>query len=187
MFEIYRINKQSLKHENVTFNVVLIVFSSIIVGLLVGVIFMSRRVNDVKYITEETKQIIIREQLIENEFNPVRLKEYILELNIRFPHIVYAQAQLESGNFTSHIFQVNNNLFGMKEAKRRPTTNKGTENGHAYFNHWRESVVDYAFYQAAYLNDIRSEKEYWEYLGQNYAEDPGYIIKLKNIVEKTAE
>lgn len=187
MFEIYRINKQSLKHENVTSNVVIIIFSSIIVGLLIGVLFMSRRVNDVKYITEETKQIIIREQLAENEFTPGRLKEYILELNIRFPHIVYAQAQLESGNFTSHIFQVNNNLFGMKEAKKRPTTNKGTENGHAYFNHWRESVVDYAFYQAAYLNDIRSEKEYWEYLGQNYAEDPGYIIKLKNIVEKTTE
>jgi uncharacterized FlgJ-related protein len=167
--------------------VILIIFSAIVVGLLIGVLFMSRRVNDVKYITEETKQIIIREQLAENEFSPGRLKEYILELNIRFPHIVYAQAQLESGNFTSHIFQVNNNLFGMKEAKKRPTTNKGTENGHAYFNHWRESVVDYAFYQAAYLNDIRSEKEYWEYLGQNYAEDPNYISKLKKIIEKTTE
>jgi hypothetical protein len=187
MFEIYRTNKSTLKHENITFNMILIIFSAIVVGLLIGVLFMSRRVNDVKYITEETKQIIIREQLAENEFSPGRLKEYILELNIRFPHIVYAQAQLESGNFTSHIFQVNNNLFGMKEAKKRPTTNKGTENGHAYFNHWRESVVDYAFYQAAYLNDIRSEKEYWEYLGQNYAEDPNYIIKLKKIIKETTK
>lgn len=105
-------------------------------------------------------------------------------MNIRFPHIVYAQAQLETGNFTSHIFQVNNNLFGMREAKRRPTTNKGTENGHAYFDNWKESVVDYAFYQAAYLFKLKNEGEYWDYLGQNYAEDPNYVNKLKKIIEE---
>jgi len=47
--------------------------------------------------------------------------------------------------------------------------------------------VDYAFYQAAYLNDLRSESEYFAYLGQNYAEDPGYVGKLKKIIEKTTE
>jgi uncharacterized FlgJ-related protein len=185
--EIYKNNPKTLKSENITLTVILSFFGFALVGALIGGLFMTKRVDNIKYITEETKQIIIREQLVENKFTPERLKEYILELNIRFPHIVYAQAQLESGNFTSHIFNVNNNLFGMKEAKRRPTTNKGTENGHAYFNHWKESVVDYAFYQAAYLNDIRSEKEYWEYLGQNYAEDPNYISKLKKIIEKTTE
>jgi len=187
IFGIYKTNPKTLKSENITLTVILSFFGFALVGALIGGLFMTKRVDNIEYITEETKQIIIREQLVENKFTPERLKEYILELNIRFPHIVYAQAQLESGNFTSHIFNVNNNLFGMKEAKRRPTTNKGTENGHAYFNHWKESVVDYAFYQAAYLNDIRSEKEYWEYLGQNYAEDPNYISKLKKIIEKTTE
>jgi uncharacterized FlgJ-related protein len=187
IFGIYKTNPKTLKSENITLNVILSLFGFALVGALIGGLFMTKRVDNIKYITEETKQIIIREQLVENKFTPERLKEYILELNIRFPHIVYAQAQLETGNFTSHIFKVNSNLFGMKEAKRRPTTNKGTENGHAFFNHWKESVVDYAFYQAAYLNDIRSEKEYWEYLGQNYAEDPNYISKLKKIIEKTTE
>jgi uncharacterized FlgJ-related protein len=143
--------------------------------------FIVTRVNDVRFITEETKQIIIKQ---EQEFTPEKLKAYILELNIRFPHIVYAQALLESGEFKSHIFKENNNFFGMKQAKQRPTTNKGTENGHAYFVNWRDCVVDYAFYQAAYLNDLRSESEYFEYLGQNYAEDPGYVGKLKKIIEK---
>jgi len=187
MLGIYRNNSKTLKSEDITFKVILSFFGFALVGTFIGSLFITKRVDNIKYITEETKQIIIREQLTENEFTPEKLREYILELNIRFPHIVYAQAQLETGNFTSHIFKVNSNLFGMKEAKRRPTTNKGTENGHAFFNHWKESVVDYAFYQAAYLNDIRSEKEYWQYLGQNYAEDPNYISKLKKIIEKTTE
>lgn len=72
----------------------------------------------------------------------------------------------------------------MREAKRRPTTNKGTENGHAYFDNWKESVVDYAFYQAAYLFKLKNEGEYWDYLGQNYAEDPNYVNKLKKIIEE---
>jgi len=185
MLGIYRNNPKTLKSEDITYKVILALFCFALVGTLIGGLFGYKNVNDVKYITEETKQFIIKEQLKENEFTPERLKEYILELNIRFPHIVYAQAQLETGNFTSHIFKVNNNLFGMREAKRRPTTNKGTENGHAYFENWRESVVDYAFYQAAYLFKLKTEKEYWEYLGQNYAEDPNYIVKLKKIVENS--
>jgi hypothetical protein len=184
MFKIYRINSRSLKYEEVTYKIIVICLLFSIIGVISGGLIVYKNINDVEYITEETKQIIIKEKLKENEFSPERLKEYILELNIRFPHIVYAQAQLETGNFTSHIFQVNNNLFGMREAKRRPTTNKGTENGHAYFDNWKESVVDYAFYQAAYLFKLKSEDEYWDYLGQNYAEDPNYVNKLKNIIEK---
>ena len=184
MFKIYRINNRSLKYEDVTYKIIVICLVFSIIGVISGGLIGYKNINDVEYITEETKQIIIKEKLKENEFSPERLKEYILELNIRFPHIVYAQAQLETGNFTSHIFKVNNNLFGMREAKRRPTTNKGTENGHAYFDNWKESVVDYAFYQAAYLFKLKSEDEYWDYLGQNYAEDPNYVNKLKNIIEK---
>jgi len=56
-----------------------------------------------------------------------------------------------------------------------------------YLSEHNIPVVDYAFYQAAYLNDLRSEKEYFDYLGQNYAEDPMYVSKLKKIIEKTTE
>jgi hypothetical protein len=184
MFKIYRINNRSLKYEDVTYKIIVICLVFSIIGVISVSLIGYKKIKGVEYITEETKKIIIKEKLKENEFSPERLKEYILELNIRFPHIVYAQAQLETCNFTSHIFKVNNNLFGMREAKRRPTTNKGTENGHAYFDNWKESVVDYAFYQAAYLFKLKSEDEYWDYLGQNYAEDPNYVNKLKNIIEK---
>jgi hypothetical protein len=181
---IYKFNEKTLKYDSITKKAILVICGILLTTSLVTVMFIVTRVNDVRFITEETKQIIIKQ---EQEFNPEKLKAYILELNIRFPHIVYAQALLESGEFKSHIFKENNNFFGMKQAKQRPTTNKGTENGHAYFSNWRDCVVDYAFYQAAYLNDLRSEAEYYQYLGQNYAEDPGYVGKLKKIIEKTTE
>mgnify|MGYP006935498200 CR=1 FL=1 len=181
---IYKFNEKSLKYDKITGRVILIVFAVLLTGCGITTTFLVTKANDIRYITEETKQIIIKQ---ENEFSPGKLKAYILELNIRFPHIVYAQALLESGEFKSHVFKANHNFFGMKEAKQRPTTNKGTENGHAYFNNWKDCVVDYGFFQAAYLNDLRTEKEYFDYLGQNYAEDPNYVSKLKKIIEKTAK
>ena len=70
----------------------------------------------------------------------------------------------------------------MKVATRRPTTNKGEENGHAYYDNWKESVVDYAFYQAQYLSDIKTEANYLQYLNASYAEAPNYMEQLKKII-----
>lgn len=140
--------------------------------------------NAIKYITEETKAIIIKENDKKNEFTEARLKQYVIELNIKFPHIVIAQSQVETGHYKSKIFKENNNLFGMKEAKQRPTTNKGTENNHAYYDNWKASVIDYALYQSKYLSKLKTEDEYLQYLSQNYAEDPNYIIKVKSISKK---
>lgn len=181
---IYKFNEKTLKYDNITKRAILVIAAILILSSLVTVLFLVTRVNDIRFITQETKQIIIKQ---ENEFTPEKLKAYILELNIRFPHIVYAQALLESGEFNSHIFKENNNFFGMKVARKRPTTANEEENGHAFYNSWKDCVVDYALYQAAYLNDLRSEAEYFEYLRQNYAEDTGYVDKLKKIIEKTTD
>jgi len=128
--------------------------------------------------TEEISKIIIKDEV---QFSEQELKNLLLELNIRFPHIVLAQSKLESGNFKSRIFLENNNMFGMKEAKRRPTTNKGTQNGHAYFESWKDCVIDYAFYQAAYLNSLKTEDQYYQYLSASYAEDPNYVVKVRQM------
>jgi len=179
---IYKYDSKSLTYKSVTKNLVLGIIGVIVFFTAVTSIFMLKRVNDIRYISAETKSIIIKESTKENEFSPQKLKAYILELNIKFPHIVYAQARLESGNFKSEIFKTNHNLFGMKVATKRPTTNKGEENGHAYYESWKESVVDYAFYQAQYLSDIKSEAEYLEYLKPNYAEAPNYMTQLQAII-----
>jgi flagellum-specific peptidoglycan hydrolase FlgJ len=106
------------------------------------------------------------------------------DLNVKFPYIVMAQSIQETGHWKSGIFLENHNLFGMKEAQRRITTAEGTNRNHAYYNHWRESVYDYAFYQCRYLNGIHTESDYFTYLGASYAEDSSYVERLKKVIEK---
>jgi hypothetical protein len=45
-------------------------------------------------------------------------------------------------------------------------------------------VYDFAFHQCRYLSNIKTEEQYFQYLGQNYAEDPNYINRLKDIINK---
>lgn len=116
-------------------------------------------------------------------FTEQKLKEYLIELNVKFPNVVFAQAKLESGNFRSKIFEENNNLFGMKQPSVRTTTATGEQYNHATYNSWRESVLDYALYSCKYTSNIQTEDEYIAYLGSRYAEDSNYVNKLKNIVK----
>jgi len=176
---IYKFDKNTLNYKRVTGKLILTILA---IGALISTlmaVMTVKEINNVKYISEETKSIILKER---DEFTKEKLKAYIIELNIKYPHIVLAQAQIESGNYKSQIFRENNNLFGMKVATKRPTTNKGQENNHAFYNNWRESVIDYAFYSAQYLSDIKSEKEYLEYLRQNYAQDSNYVKKILDII-----
>mgnify|MGYP003653734783 CR=1 FL=1 len=181
---IYKFDDKNLTYKNITKNLVLGIIGVIVLFISISLIFALNKLNDIRYISSETKSIIIRESAKENEFNPKKLRAYILELNIKYPHIVYAQARLETGNFKSEIFKTNNNLFGMKQARLRPTTAIGTDNNHAYYENWKESVIDYAFFSAAFLNDIKTENEYFQYLQQNYAEDPNYITQLQVIMSE---
>src|ERR1035437_9342411 len=179
---IYKFNKDSLNYERITGKTIVITLSIMIGILALAFSLIVNKLNNVRFISEETKAIILREADKENEFSPEKFKAYILELNVKYPHIVFAQAEIETGHFTSRIFKENHNCFGMKVATKRPTTNKGEENGHAYYDNWKASVVDYAFYSAQYLSDIKSEKEYLQYLGKSYAQDTGYVYKIKRII-----
>ena len=180
---LYRYDKTNLNYKKVTGTWLIVALCLILVSIGVTSVVTLNRLNDVRFISEETKAIILREADKQHEFTREKLKAYILELNVKYPHIVMAQAELETGGFKSKIFRENHNLFGMKVATKRPTTNKGEENGHAYYENWKESVVDYAFYSAQYLSNIKSEDEYLEYLKQSYAEDPNYVAKLINIIK----
>jgi len=136
-------------------------------------------------------KIIINEIIIEkpnnqtNTFNPDSLKNYIKKINLKFPNIAYAQALLETANFTSNIFKHNYNLFGMKEAKQRPTTALGTRFGHAYYSDWKQSVIDYALWEAKYTSRFNSEKEVLNYMKTCYATDQEYINKIKKLMKNS--
>lgn len=134
----------------------------------------------VKNLTPEEKLIVVREY---NGFSEAKLIAQIKALNFKFPYIVLAQSYQESGHYKSTIFRENNNMFGMKEAVVRSNLAKGTNRGHAMYDSWQDCVIDYALYYSTYLSDIKTEGEYFEFLRQNYAEDPTYVSRLKQIIK----
>lgn len=177
----YKFNKETLDFEKTKVTNKSLTGLGAAVGLLLIFGFTSNPTKQVENLSQEEKLIVVREY---NEFSEEKLIEKIDELNFRYPHIILAQAKLESGHFKSTIFLENNNMFGMKEAKLRANLAKGTNRNHAYYETWQDCILDYALYYSTYLSDIRTEGEYFEYLRQNYAEDPTYVQRLKQIIKK---
>lgn len=138
--------------------------------------------QQVQYIVQE--KIIGVEYCQNIDFSEKNLVNEIKRLDIKYPHIVLAQAQLETGGFKSKLFIQNHNLFGMKEAKQRANLANGTKNGHAHFETWEESLLDYALLQCRFIGKISSEKDYFSYLEENYAEDSLYLSKIKKISQQ---
>jgi uncharacterized FlgJ-related protein len=177
----YKFNEETLLPEKVNVSNKTLTGLGAAVGLILLFGFTSNPANKVQNLSQEDKLIVIREY---NEFSENKLIDKIAELNFRYPHIILAQAKLESGHFKSTIFLENNNMFGMKEAKLRANLAKGTNRNHAYYDTWQDCILDYALYYSTYLSDIKTEGEYFEYLRQNYAEDKTYVQRLKQIIKK---
>ena len=105
------------------------------------------------------------------------VKLLIHQTNIAHPDIVYRQAVLESGNFTSDIFRENNNIFGMRMAFSRPNVQTGGNRGFAVYENWKDSLYDYALWQVYSAKGL-SREAYIELFGSIYSEDSEYINKL---------
>lgn len=151
---------------------ILIVFSFFL-GLLTG--YLKKENYILNNLSNEQRLIILNN---DKEFNISKFENLIKILNFKFPEIILAQSIIETDSFRSNIFRENHNLFGMKVATKRVTINKGENRGHAYYDDWRESVFDYAFYNSTYLHSINTEDDYFNYL-KNYAEDSLYVKKVK--------
>jgi flagellum-specific peptidoglycan hydrolase FlgJ len=91
---------------------------------------------------------------------------------VEFPEIVVAQALLETGNFKSYACINRNNLFGLRKK----------DSTYMSFEHWTECVAAYKKFIQKYK---QPPDDYYKYLKDlGYAEDPDYIVKLKQIVNK---
>lgn len=181
---IYTYSKHQVKFQKVTNKLILAIF--IVLGVTSMITYQyTTRIARNKVISElspEERLVIINKG--RKAFEPDQLINLLNNLNVKFPHIVMAQSIIETGYWTSNIFKKNNNLFGMKQAYRRVNTAKGTQHNHAFYESWEESVYDYAFYQCRYLSGITNEDDYFQYLSKSYAEDPNYIKRLKDVIEK---
>ena len=160
-------------------------YSVIVVTILILSSFIGGRYVKFQSLDEVEKELIVLNiQAEKNKFTKEKFVSELKRLNIKQPHIVMAQSIIETGHWGSKIFKENHNLFGMREASVRINTAVGTQNNHAYYDTWMESIYDYAFYQCRYLGGLRTEAEYYAYLGANYAEDPDYVNVVKGVVKR---
>lgn len=179
----YKWNSKMLQYDKVCMKKSSLIIIGIVIAILsIGYLFgyFTKKESIVKEFTE-TEQIVMIQEV--DTFSQTALVQMLKDLNVKYPYIVLAQSIVETGHWNSRIFYENHNLFGMKEARRRITTAEGTARNHAYYNHWRESVYDYAFYQCRYLGRIESEAAYFEYLAASYAEAPNYVGSLKATIK----
>lgn len=153
-------------------------FLGLIVGMLLFGIFT---IIEVPNSEEEVQEVTILNLLKQPEIFQDEVLEYIYELRIDHPQIVFAQAIKESGNFTSVIFKENHNLFGMRVPERRATTCIGINRTYAVYSNWKASIIDYALYQEAYFRNL-TEEEYLMKLQRIYAEDSLYVKDLQKIL-----
>ena len=159
----------------------------ILLGLLslIFISFLLGRFANIKALDEFEKELIVLNlEKEKNKFTEEKFIAMLKELNVKFPYIALAQAKLETASFKSAVFKQNNNLFGMKQARVRVNTAKGTNLNHAYYENWQESVYDYAFYQCRYMSNARTEAEYFAALDASYAEASQYSGTLKGIIKK---
>lgn len=132
---------------------------------------------------------IVADRLEENKARRVLYK--LESYGIRFPEVALAQMWLETGRFKSKIFKENNNLFGMKRARIRPSTNAGENRGHASYSSIEDSINDYVLWQEYFMpryennyGKIETIDDYIRFLQPIYAEDPNYREKLTKLVAK---
>jgi hypothetical protein len=117
-------------------------------------------------------------------------KQFTIELflkalyfqEIESPGIVYRQAIIETGWFTSELFEKANNIFGIRLARIRKTTATGEYEYHAKYQFWYDSVKDYRLLQQYYDSlgyDLTNYYVFLEKMG--YATNPNYIKILKDL------
>jgi hypothetical protein len=179
--KIYVIGKD-MQIKNIT--PFLIISILLINALMFSVGYHSKETTNINMLTSTEEKIILikANEIKNNNFTPKELREYLYDLNIKYPWIAYSQALIESAHFTSPVWRNNHNLIGMKKSTLRATKNKGTELNHAYFDNWKDCVDDYALWYNRYRICDLNEKQYMEFLQKNYAESTEYLKLLNKII-----
>lgn len=107
---------------------------------------------------------------VEREVIEMDIWQYIVNIKIQHPDIVFTQCQIETAHFTHWRYTENNNCLGMKYPKKRPTTAIGEDkDGYAIYSHWKHSIHDYLIWQIMYCYNM-SKEDYLDYLDNVYAE-----------------
>lgn len=124
-----------------------------------------------KYCFEE--QSIVDDSLLYNLF---------VEAHAWYPDVLVAQAKLESANYNSNIYAMNNNLYGMKLATRRNHTQfVVSNNGYGKYANWKMSALDRVLWDHSVFRSKPKKNDYINSLSI-YAEDTSYVDKIKYMI-----
>lgn len=148
---------------------VIVIFITFILGLCMG-----STSNSKEMIEPDPIEIVPDTNSFTNlELNKANFYFVCGYLGIEHPDIVYAQAQLESGQFTSSVFREKNNFLGLYNSK---------EETYYSFKHWSDCLQGYKDYvQVKWDGNV----DYYSFLlSLPYATDPNYLSKIKSIVKR---
>ena len=128
------------------------------------------------------KKQLFYQTVYDKEFTPELLRQALYFERILSPEIVFNQAVHETGYFTSELFWVANNCFGMRYPGRRETTAISEYKYHARYKHWIDSVRDLKLWQAYWHSKGYDLTDYIAFLiDVAYATDKRYIELITNI------
>ena len=131
------------------------------------------------YLENEKGYFVVNGKMPELSFTEDRMIEYANKIGIKYVDVMVAQSRIETGWYSSKIFKEGFNLFGMKLAKKRPTTASGEHRKHAKYDSWLKSVEDYKLWQEMVLKKVSSKEEYLAYISKHYAENTNYLNLIK--------
>jgi len=178
-FKIYKFDETILDFKQINILRILLV-SGIVASILILLCsFMYTQQIEKVYVRAE-KEIVLKTS---ESFSKEKLIEDIKEMPFVYKDVVYAQCIIETGNFKSPVFKENFNLLGMRQPTQRASFSKGSNLGHAVFKNYRQCLYDRLIYDARYTSGL-SRTEYLKYLGQVYAEAPGYAQKIEQVIKQ---
>jgi hypothetical protein len=179
--KLFRYNKETLTFDKVTVKpkvylaVVAVILTVYWLGWTSNIQIINRIIHH-----KSTDTVLVHGQ----PFSEKSLIKLLKISNMEYPHIVLAQAKIESGKYKSRIFKQNNNLFGMKKAYSRVTTTQGDKDGFAYYRDWIDCVYDMGLWQSTSMCNVSTEEQYLSKLAEIYAEDTSYVSMIKTVIEK---
>jgi hypothetical protein len=142
----------------------------------------NKKIKVVKKVIKDTTDVVTVDS---SKLDRELLVSYILEKNIHHPEIAYAIVRQES-NMCSNLFKTNNNLFGMRHPRVRPTKSLGSKKGFAHFEKWQHSVLDYKLYLEFVGGHKMTRAQYLLHIDRSYAH-AGYSEYLEKYFKEYQE
>lgn len=130
--------------------------------------------------TERKVTIITNKEVNSSRNMTTEVYNYAKKIGIKYPKVVCAQAIHETAYFTSDVYKINNNLFGMHVNGRgfcEPSNLKEADGSFCKYSDWKKSVEDYKVWQ-----DLRLRLYFKKFPSEEINTDWKYIKFLEHLV-----